>query len=119
MGIDESRIVVNISKYGNTTDATIPLCLPRRSRGGESTPKGDYLVMAALAPDLRGKRPAAGGGKQVTGMSMNADSVNLGIKSKIWIEDSEGAVVFGGRTALISWRLLPGAGRFMPHRSSK
>ena len=37
-------------------------------------------------------------------MSMNADSVNLGIKSKIWIEDSEGQVVFGaGRLYILGY----------------
>ena len=27
MGLDPSKVMVNIQKYGNTTSATIPLCL--------------------------------------------------------------------------------------------
>jgi len=49
MGIDSSRVVTNIAKYGNTTAATIPLCLyeavmERQPR----VQKGDYVVMAAF-----------------------------------------------------------------------
>ncbi len=45
MGLDDSRVMVNIQKYGNTTSGTIPLCLwewqPRLK-------KGDNLVLAAF-----------------------------------------------------------------------
>src|SRR5205085_9477134 len=37
MGLDDSRVMVNIEKYGNTTSGTIPLCLwewePRLKKG--------------------------------------------------------------------------------------
>lgn len=45
MGLDDSRVMVNIEKYGNTTSGTIPLCLwewePRLK-------KGDNLILAAF-----------------------------------------------------------------------
>ncbi|MBL7962714.1 MAG: ketoacyl-ACP synthase III [Flavobacteriales bacterium] len=45
MGLDDSRVMVNIQKYGNTTSGTIPLCLwewePRLK-------KGDNLVLSAF-----------------------------------------------------------------------
>lgn len=49
MGIDSSRVVVNISKYGNTTAATIPLCIYEAATEREpSVKKGDHVVMAAF-----------------------------------------------------------------------
>lgn len=45
MGLDDSKVMVNIEKYGNTTSGTIPLCLwewESRLR------KGDNLVLAAF-----------------------------------------------------------------------
>jgi 3-oxoacyl-[acyl-carrier-protein] synthase-3 len=45
MGLPESQVMVNIQKYGNTTGATIPLCLwewEHRLR------KGDNLIFAAF-----------------------------------------------------------------------
>ena len=45
MGIDRDRVMLNISKYGNTTAATIPLCLHDwESQLG----KGDNIVIAAF-----------------------------------------------------------------------
>ena len=45
MGLDDSKVMLNIQKYGNTTSGTIPLCLwewePRLK-------KGDNLVLAAF-----------------------------------------------------------------------
>lgn len=45
MGLDDSRVMVNIEKYGNTTSGTIPLCLwewePRLK-------KGDNLILSAF-----------------------------------------------------------------------
>ena len=45
MGLDESKVMVNIEKYGNTTSGTIPLCLwewePRLK-------KGDNLILSAF-----------------------------------------------------------------------
>jgi len=49
MGIDNGRVVVNISKYGNTTAATLPLCLYEAAvEKRYSLERGDYLVMAAF-----------------------------------------------------------------------
>lgn len=45
LGIDESKVMVNIENYGNTTAATIPLAL----RDYESQlKKGDYVVLTAF-----------------------------------------------------------------------
>lgn len=45
MGLDMGRVMLNISKYGNTTAATIPLCL----HDWESQlKKGDKIVIAAF-----------------------------------------------------------------------
>jgi 3-oxoacyl-[acyl-carrier-protein] synthase-3 len=45
MGLDDSRVMVNIQKYGNTTAGTIPLCLwewePRLK-------KGDNIILSAF-----------------------------------------------------------------------
>jgi 3-oxoacyl-[acyl-carrier-protein] synthase-3 len=45
MGIDESKVMVNIERYGNTTGGTIPLCLADWEH--ELRP-GDHLVLAAF-----------------------------------------------------------------------
>jgi 3-oxoacyl-[acyl-carrier-protein] synthase III len=45
MGLDDSKVMLNIQKYGNTTAATIPLCLwDYRKRIN----KGDNIVLAAF-----------------------------------------------------------------------
>jgi 3-oxoacyl-[acyl-carrier-protein] synthase-3 len=45
MGLDESKVMVNIEKYGNTTSGTIPLCLWEwESR----LKKGDNLILSAF-----------------------------------------------------------------------
>jgi 3-oxoacyl-[acyl-carrier-protein] synthase-3 len=45
MGIDEDKVLLNIHRYGNTTNGTIPLCL----HDFESRfKKGDNLVLAAF-----------------------------------------------------------------------
>ena len=45
MGLDDSRVMVNIEKFGNTTSGTIPLCLWEwESR----LKKGDNLILAAF-----------------------------------------------------------------------
>jgi 3-oxoacyl-[acyl-carrier-protein] synthase-3 len=45
MGLDDSKVMVNIQKYGNTTSGTIPLCLwewePRLK-------KGDNIILSAF-----------------------------------------------------------------------
>lgn len=45
MGLDPSKIMVNIQKYGNTTDATIPLCLHDYEK---QLKKGDNIILAAF-----------------------------------------------------------------------
>lgn len=45
MGLDPSKVMVNIQKYGNTTSATIPLCLYEWE---EQLKKGDNLILAAF-----------------------------------------------------------------------
>jgi 3-oxoacyl-[acyl-carrier-protein] synthase-3 len=45
MGIGEDKVMLNIQKYGNTTAATIPLCLFDYEN---QLKKGDNLVMAAF-----------------------------------------------------------------------
>jgi len=47
MGIDSSKVTINIEKYGNTTAATIPLCLTEYYRDGKFK-KGDNLILAAF-----------------------------------------------------------------------
>jgi 3-oxoacyl-[acyl-carrier-protein] synthase-3 len=45
MGVDESKVLVNIQKYGNTTSATLPLLL---SDFEDKFKKGDNLIFAAF-----------------------------------------------------------------------
>jgi len=45
MEVDDSRVMVNIEKYGNTTSGTIPLCL---SDWEKDLKKGDNLILAAF-----------------------------------------------------------------------
>lgn len=45
MGLDPSKVMVNIQKYGNTTSATIPLCLYEWE---DQLHKGDNLILAAF-----------------------------------------------------------------------
>jgi 3-oxoacyl-[acyl-carrier-protein] synthase III len=45
MGVGEDKIMINIQKYGNTTAATIPLCLFDYE---DQLKKGDNIVMAAF-----------------------------------------------------------------------
>ncbi|WKN32935.1 ketoacyl-ACP synthase III [Porifericola rhodea] len=45
MGVGEDRIMINIHKYGNTTSATIPLCLWDYE---SQLKKGDNLILAAF-----------------------------------------------------------------------
>lgn len=45
MGLDPSKVMINIQKYGNTTSATIPLCLYEWE---ERLHKGDNLILAAF-----------------------------------------------------------------------
>jgi len=45
MGIDPSKVMINIEKYGNTTSGTIPLCLWDWEK---KLKKGDNIVLAAF-----------------------------------------------------------------------
>ena len=45
MGVDDSKVMLNISRYGNTTAGTIPLCLWDYE---SQLKKGDNLILAAF-----------------------------------------------------------------------
>ncbi|MBC8756970.1 ketoacyl-ACP synthase III [Kordia sp. YSTF-M3] len=45
MGVDESKVMVNIQRYGNTTSGTLPLCLHDYEK---QLKKGDNLIFAAF-----------------------------------------------------------------------
>jgi 3-oxoacyl-[acyl-carrier-protein] synthase-3 len=45
MGIDSDKVMVNIENYGNTTSATIPLCIWEYEK---KLKKGDILILAAF-----------------------------------------------------------------------
>jgi 3-oxoacyl-[acyl-carrier-protein] synthase-3 len=45
IGIDDSKIMINIEKYGNTTNGTIPLCLWEWE---SKLKKGDNVILAAF-----------------------------------------------------------------------
>ena len=45
MGLDDSKVMVNIQKYGNTTSGTIPLCLWEWE---SKLKKGDNIVLSAF-----------------------------------------------------------------------
>jgi 3-oxoacyl-[acyl-carrier-protein] synthase-3 len=47
LGIDTSRVVVNIDKYGNTTAATIPLAIADALADGRLK-RGDLVLFAAV-----------------------------------------------------------------------
>jgi 3-oxoacyl-[acyl-carrier-protein] synthase-3 len=47
MGIDKSKVMININRYGNTTAATIPLCLSEWWQSGKLR-KGQTIVLAAF-----------------------------------------------------------------------
>jgi 3-oxoacyl-[acyl-carrier-protein] synthase-3 len=45
MGLDESKVMINIQRYGNTTNGTLPLCLYDWEK---QLRKGDNIVLAAF-----------------------------------------------------------------------
>lgn len=47
MGLSSDKVMMNIDKYGNTTAATIPLCLVEYYRAGKLK-KGDKIVLSAF-----------------------------------------------------------------------
>ncbi|MDD3118683.1 MAG: ketoacyl-ACP synthase III [Victivallales bacterium] len=51
VGIPEERVYINIEKYGNTSAATVGLCLDEMVRGNQVKP-GDYLLLTAFGGGL-------------------------------------------------------------------
>lgn len=49
MGLDKEKVMINIDKYGNTTSATIPLCLVDWK---DQLNKGDNLILSAFGGGL-------------------------------------------------------------------
>lgn len=49
MGLSKDKVMININKYGNTTAATIPLCLDDWK---ESLKKGDNIILSAFGGGL-------------------------------------------------------------------
>jgi len=47
MGISKDKVMINIDRYGNTTAATIPLCLVEYFRDGK-VKKGDKLILSSF-----------------------------------------------------------------------
>ncbi len=47
MGVGKEKVTINIDKYGNTTAATIPLCITEYYNSGKIK-KGDKLILAAF-----------------------------------------------------------------------
>ncbi len=47
MGIDRSKVMINIDRYGNTTAATIPLCLSEWWLSGKLK-RGQKIVLASF-----------------------------------------------------------------------
>jgi 3-oxoacyl-[acyl-carrier-protein] synthase III len=47
MGITKEKVMINIHKYGNTTAATIPICISEYWREGK-VKKGDNLILASF-----------------------------------------------------------------------
>ena len=45
MGLDSKKVMINIQKYGNTTAATIPLCLWEWEK---QLRKGDNIILSAF-----------------------------------------------------------------------
>jgi 3-oxoacyl-[acyl-carrier-protein] synthase-3 len=45
MGIEKEQVMINIQKYGNTTAATIPLCMWEYE---SQIDKGDNLILSAF-----------------------------------------------------------------------
>ena len=45
MGLNEDKVMLNIHKYGNTTNGTIPLCLWEYENRMK---KGDNIILAAF-----------------------------------------------------------------------
>ncbi len=51
LAVPEANVFMNLDKYGNTSAATIPICLDQLNRGGHLT-RGDYVLMVAFGGGL-------------------------------------------------------------------
>ncbi len=51
LNIAEERVFMNLSRYGNTSAATIPLCLDEIARNGQ-VQSGDYVLLTAFGGGL-------------------------------------------------------------------
>jgi 3-oxoacyl-[acyl-carrier-protein] synthase-3 len=51
VGIPEERVFMNVQKYGNTSAASIGICLDEMCRGNE-VKKGDYVLLTAFGGGL-------------------------------------------------------------------
>jgi 3-oxoacyl-[acyl-carrier-protein] synthase-3 len=51
LGIPEEKIFVNVQKYGNTSSASIPLCLAEAVAGGRLR-EGDRVLMTGMGAGL-------------------------------------------------------------------
>lgn len=51
LGVERDRVYVNIDRYGNTSSASIPICLDEIRRGGLAGP-GDTILMTAFGGGL-------------------------------------------------------------------
>ncbi len=51
LGVEEEKVYLNIQRYGNTTSASIPLCLDELNRAGKLSP-GDKIVFFAFGAGL-------------------------------------------------------------------
>lgn len=58
MKISPDQVMINIQKYGNTTAATIPLCLYDYEK---QLKKGDNIILAAFEPDSLGAQFTSSG----------------------------------------------------------
>ncbi len=47
MGLDKDKVVINIAKHGNTTDATIPIAMSECYSEGRMK-KGDWIILASF-----------------------------------------------------------------------
>jgi 3-oxoacyl-[acyl-carrier-protein] synthase III len=51
LGVDESRVFINLEKYGNTSSASVPLALCEAAEGGRIRP-GDHIVLIGFGAGL-------------------------------------------------------------------
>ena len=51
LGVSEEKVFVNLSKYGNTSSASIPIALDEANRGGRLK-EGDLVLMCTFGAGL-------------------------------------------------------------------